>query len=95
MDRRQFLKGMAGATVAGAVVAPAISIGHAVVLKDNCIGCGTCERHCPSQAIQMVDGLPAVNETRCLGCGACEYYCPARPVTAIYVEGHKESHTEI
>ena len=73
----------------------AISIGHAVVLKDNCIGCGTCERHCPSQAIQMVDGLPAVNETRCLGCGACEYYCPARPVTAIYVEGHKESHTEI
>lgn len=72
----------------------AISIGVAVVLKDNCIGCGTCERHCPSSAIQMVDGKPAVNEARCLGCGACEYYCPARPMTAIYVEG-KEIHTEI
>ncbi len=72
----------------------AISVGTAIVLKDNCIGCGTCARHCPSSAIQMVDGLPAVNESRCLGCGACEYYCPARPMTAIYVEG-KEIHTEI
>ena len=72
----------------------AVSTGHAVVLADNCIGCGTCARHCPSEAISMVDGIPAVNEARCLGCGACEYYCPARPVTAIYVEG-KQIHTEI
>ena len=71
-----------------------ISIGYAVVLKDNCIGCGTCARHCPSEAIQMVDGIPAVNEARCLGCGACEYYCPVRPVSAIYVEGRKQ-HDEI
>ena len=72
----------------------AVSVGIAVVLKDNCIGCGTCARHCPSAAISMVDGKPAVNEARCLGCGACEYYCPARPVTAIYVEG-RETHCEI
>ena len=72
----------------------AISTGYAVVLKENCISCGTCARHCPSEAIQIVDGLPAVNEARCLGCGACEYYCPARPVTAIYVEG-REVHGEI
>lgn len=72
----------------------AISIGHAVVLEDNCIGCGACARHCPSSAIMMVDGMPAVNENRCLGCGACEYYCPARPMTAIYVEG-RERHVEI
>ena len=72
----------------------AISIGVAVVLKENCISCGTCARHCPSAAISMVDGYPAVNEARCLGCGACECYCPARPMTAIYVEG-REIHTEI
>lgn len=72
----------------------AISIGHAVVIQDNCIGCGACARHCPSSAIMMVDGMPAVNESRCLGCGACEYYCPARPMTAIYVEG-RERHLEI
>lgn len=72
----------------------AVSIGVAVVLKDNCIGCGTCARHCPSSAIIMVEGKPSVNESKCLGCGACEYYCPARPVTAIYVEG-REIHAEI
>ncbi len=72
----------------------AISIGHAVVLTDNCIGCGACARHCPSAAILMVDGRPAVNESKCLGCGACEYYCPARPMTAIYIEG-RERHVEI
>ena len=72
----------------------AISIGVAVVLRDNCIGCGACARHCPSAAISMVDGKPAVNESRCLGCGACEYYCPARPQSAIYVEG-REVHAEI
>ena len=72
----------------------AISIGVAVVLKENCIGCGACALHCPSAAIMMVDGKPSVNEARCLGCGACEYYCPARPMTAIYVEG-REIHTEI
>ena len=72
----------------------AISVGRAVVLKENCIGCGTCARHCPSSAIMMVDGKPSVNEARCLGCGACEYYCPARPVTAIYVEG-REIHGEV
>ena len=72
----------------------AISIGVAVVLRDNCIGCGACARHCPAAAISMVDGMPAVNESRCLGCGACEYYCPARPQSAIYVEG-REVHAEI
>lgn len=71
-----------------------ISIGVAVVLKENCVSCGNCARHCPSVAISMVDGIPSVNEARCLGCGACEYYCPARPVTAIYVEG-REVHTEV
>lgn len=72
----------------------AISIGHAVVLMENCIGCGACARHCPSTAILMVEGKPAVNESKCLGCGACEYYCPARPMTAIYVEG-REQHVEM
>ncbi len=71
-----------------------ISIGYAVVLKDNCIGCGLCERHCPAQAIQMVDGIPAVHENKCIGCGKCEYYCPATPTKAIYVEG-REIHAVI
>ena len=72
----------------------AISIGYAVVLKDNCIGCGLCARHCPASAIQMVDGIPAVNENKCIGCGKCEYYCPSTPTKAIFVEG-REAHVTI
>ena len=72
----------------------AISIGYAVVLKDNCIGCGLCARHCPASAIQMVDGIPAVHENKCIGCGKCEYYCPSTPTKAIFVEG-REVHATI
>lgn len=83
----------------------AISVGHAVVIPQNCLSaqgamCNACSRHCPAAAITLVADaatgrlVPAVNESHCLGCGACEYYCPARPVAAIYVEG-REAHTEV
>ena len=84
-------------------------IGHAVFVRERCIPltvkdeCGNCARHCPTNAITMVHSViwddrspkrPAINEERCIGCGACEYLCPARPLSAIYVEGHKK-HKEI
>ena len=82
---------------------PFIHIGHAVWIEQNCIPvangdhCGACARHCPADAIQMVehataDGrtvlVPAIDNERCIGCGKCEYVCPARPFSAIYVEGN-------
>lgn len=82
----------------------AISIGHAVWIRDNCIPvtegveCGNCARHCPVGAILMISSdasnpdaprIPAVNAGRCIGCGACENLCPSRPFSAIYVEGHE------
>ena len=78
----------------------AIQIGHAVVILDNCIRCGSCARHCPTGAITMITPndpskgtFPAVDPGRCIGCGSCEYHCPTRPFSAIYVEGH-EVHKE-
>ena len=82
---------------------PFIHIGHAVLIEQNCIPvtngdhCGACAKHCPMDAIQMVehttaDGrtvlVPAIDNERCIGCGKCEYLCPARPFSAIYVEGN-------
>lgn len=82
----------------------AIQIGHAVWVKENCVvltdgvECGNCARHCPAGAIQMIPSepgnenspkIPMVNTERCIGCGACENLCPARPLSAIYVEGHR------
>jgi len=81
---------------------PFIHIGHAVWIEQNCIPvangdhCGACAKHCPADAIQMVDHttadgrtvqVPAVDKERCIGCGKCEHLCPARPFSAIYVEG--------
>lgn len=78
-----------------------IHIGYAVVVPDNCLAyrdgvvCGNCARHCPSQAIVMVDRegsevqVPSVATDRCIGCGACEYLCPSRPFSAIYVNGRE------
>ena len=80
-----------------------IHAGHAVWVKENCVvltdgvSCGNCARHCPTEAIQMIDykgpngtvKVPAVDENKCIGCGACENLCPARPFSAIYVEGNE------
>ena len=82
---------------------PFIHIGHAVWIEQNCIPvtngdhCGACAKHCPMDAIQMVEHtttegknvlVPAVDKERCIGCGKCENLCPARPFSAIYVEGN-------
>ena len=78
-------------------------IGHAVVIQENCLmvtkglDCGNCARHCPAEAIDLVQidendenspFVPSVDAERCIGCGACENLCPVRPFSAIYVEGH-------
>lgn len=85
-----------------------IAIGQAVWIKENCIvntdevQCTTCQRHCPTGAIQLVARdpgnekslkIPVVDKEMCIGCGACEYLCPARPFSAIYVEGYVRHHT--
>ncbi|MBO4362653.1 MAG: 4Fe-4S dicluster domain-containing protein, partial [Paludibacteraceae bacterium] len=85
----------------------AIHVGHAVWIAENCVPvakgdqCGACARHCPADAIQMVDyttadgrtvQVPAIDNERCIGCGKCEYLCPARPLSAIYVEGNVTHH---
>jgi ferredoxin len=41
-----------------------------------CQGCGTCEEHCPVQAIVVQDDRSHVNAAKCIGCGQCELQCP-------------------
>jgi ferredoxin len=43
----------------------------------KCVGCGTCEEKCPSQAITMDDLKPIIDEKKCTECGICVIECPA------------------
>ncbi len=52
---------------------------HSVYLDVNrCIGCTTCLRHCPTQAIRIKDGHAVINEKRCIDCGECIKVCPKK-----------------
>ncbi len=51
---------------------------RAVVLTEECVACGSCEKVCPRKAISIYKGLFAkVDESRCVGCGKCVKACPA------------------
>lgn len=48
----------------------------AIVDKDKCQGSGECIDVCPTEAIQLEDGLAVVDEDLCGECGVCEDACP-------------------
>ncbi len=53
----------------------------------DCNGCGTCEKVCPSEKIELVDGKPGWSETtQCYFCYACFNFCPQQ---AILVKDYK------
>ncbi len=42
----------------------------------GCLGMGDCEKVCPSDAINIIDGLAIVDDDKCTGCGLCIKACP-------------------
>lgn len=46
-------------------------------VDDTCIGCGLCQRQCPTAAIQMKNGRPAWTQPHCAACLGCLHRCPA------------------
>lgn len=49
-------------------------------LSDQCVGCGLCERQCPSAAIQLRDGKPVWVKKRCTLCLGCVHRCPKNAI---------------
>ncbi len=55
------------------------SAGRPHVEEAKCINCGTCERWCPQDAIEMED-VATIHYDRCIGCGECVAVCPVGAV---------------
>ena len=47
---------------------------------NKCTGCGYCARHCPVDAIQVVDGKAHMDTRICIRCYCCHELCPESAV---------------
>lgn len=53
----------------------------AVVIKEECVACGSCIKACPLEAITIYKGMYAeVDEDICIGCRKCAITCPATSI---------------
>jgi iron only hydrogenase large subunit-like protein len=50
---------------------------HSVRLDpDKCVGCTTCIKKCPTEAIRVRKGRASIQSERCIDCGECIRTCP-------------------
>ncbi len=50
---------------------------HSVLLDpEKCVGCTTCIKKCPTEAIRVRKGRASIQRERCIDCGECIRTCP-------------------
>ncbi|HIE10545.1 MAG TPA: RnfABCDGE type electron transport complex subunit B, partial [Kiritimatiellae bacterium] len=49
----------------------------------GCLGLGDCERACPFDAIDIINGLAVVDYHKCTGCGKCIAACPRKIIELV------------
>ncbi len=58
---------------------------HSVSLDvERCTGCTTCLKHCPTEAIRIVNGHAHISPERCIDCGLCIRNCQSNAKKANY-----------
>jgi uncharacterized protein (DUF362 family)/ferredoxin len=45
------------------------------IKREQCTGCGDCQRACPAHAIRMIDHRAFIDQSRCLHCLCCHESC--------------------
>ena len=66
--------------LAGMRLAPPDAWQHLLRVSQDCIGCGICQRVCPSASIRLVEGRAEHVPGRCQTCLACAHACPRKAV---------------
>lgn len=53
---------------------------HLIRVTDACVGCGICEKVCPSGSIRVVSGKAVHTPGNCQTCLACVHACPQKAI---------------
>jgi ferredoxin len=74
------------ATRAGEEAARCFDCARLPVVTGECTSCGSCAENCPTGAIVLVDGQPAIHAETCNRCGVCVERCPDGALTMLRAE---------
>ena len=64
---------------------------HLIFVKKNCIGCGICEKVCPSGSIRVENGGAVHIPGNCQTCLACAHACPQKAIGLTVPEVNAEA----
>ena len=58
-----------------------VSVYRPKIAQSSCVGCGSCVRYCPVQAISIQDNHVHINLKKCTHCSGCEDVCKNHAIT--------------
>ena len=62
----------------------AVTLKTVVLDSEKCIGCITCMRRCPTEAIRIVNGKAKILYDKCINCGECVRSCKGGAKRPVY-----------
>ena len=64
---------------------------HLFRITDNCIGCGICQKVCPSASIRLMERKAVYFSGNCQTCLACVHACPQKAIALTVPEKNPQA----